>query len=107
MSRGNEPKMDWETAIAFATHCYLQLHPEGTQPEWRRRCTATGYTFDSQRGYVVEFTLTPAATLDAFAYFIVRVDPDDASMVVLEDMDLNTLNGSDFEGCDAPPRLPW
>jgi predicted 3-demethylubiquinone-9 3-methyltransferase (glyoxalase superfamily) len=90
--------MDEETAMAFAGHCFQQLHPRETVPLWLPRCTVIGWTKDKFGRFIVSFSITPTATNDAFDYFSVAVDQTTAETTVLEDRDLNTLNGPDFQG---------
>ena len=93
--------MDEETAMAFAGHCFQQLHPKETVPPWLPRCTVIGWTKDNAGRFVVSFAVTPKATNDAFSYFRVTVDRTTAETTVLEDRDLSTLNGPDFQGFEG------
>ena len=93
--------MDYETARAFAGDRFEKLHPRSTWPEWLMRCTVLNYTKDAEGRIVVSLAVTPKATNDAFSYFRVAVDRTTAETTVLEDRDLSTLNGPDFQGFDG------
>jgi len=111
MSRSNEIRnrrtMDGETAMAFAGHCFQQLHPKTTCPEWLGRCTTVSYTKDDKQRYIVSFALTPNATKDAVSYFRVLVDPNTGETSVLLDRTLVYFMGPELQGFDPPARSPW
>lgn len=86
--------------MAFAGHRFQQLHPRQTVPAWLPRCTVIGWTKDDLGRFVVSFAVTPKATNNAFAYFEVAVDRDTGQTTLLEDRDLSTLHGPDFQGFD-------
>jgi hypothetical protein len=91
-------EMDEKTAMAFAGHCFQQHHPKEAVPSWLPRCTVIGWSKDKGGRFVVSFTVTPKATNNAFAYFKVAVDRASAETEVLEDRNLSTLHGPDFQG---------
>jgi hypothetical protein len=91
-------KMDDKIAKAFAGKRFEQLHPRSTWPEWMRRCMVSYWSRDKQGKFLVGMTLTPKSTGDAFSFFQTTVDPDTGDTTVLIDLDLATLNGSDYVG---------
>jgi len=90
--------MDDKTAGAFAGDRFEKLHPRDTWPEWLMRCTVPSYTTDREGRIVVSLGLTPKATNNGFSYFRVAVDRTTAETTVLEDRDLSSLHGPDFQG---------
>lgn len=95
-------RMDGETALAFAGHCFLRLHPRETLPEWLSRCTTMGYTYDQSGDCIVRFAVTPTATNNAVAYFTVSVDSRTAITKVLSDTGWSQFSGEDLHGYHQP-----
>lgn len=106
-SKEQRRMMDGETAMAFAGHCFQQLHPKSSCPEWLGRCTTISYRKDESSNYIVSFALTPKATNDAVSYFTVIVDPHTAATTVLVDRDLADFVGEELHGFVPPRGSPW
>src|SRR4051812_3160658 len=77
------PRMDEETAGAFAANEFEMRHPRDTWPEWLKPCTAVGYSRDEQRRFIVSFAVSLQEPLPADEHWeerdgerrLVRVDP--------------------------------
>ena len=105
--QGKRRRMDDETALAFAGDCFQQIHPQSSCPEWLERCTSIGYSYDTERRFVVSFCVTPIITNDAVCYFKVSVDPHTAQTTVLLDRDLTEFVGETLQGFVPFAGHPW
>ncbi len=90
--------MDGETAIAFAGSEFERLHPRETCPDWLPRCTAIGYTLNSDGNFLIYFTVTRIASDEATVYFQAVVDARTAKVKILIDSVPSSFDGSDFIG---------
>jgi len=98
--------MDDKTAIAFAGHEFLKLHPQETCPEWLFRCSVISHHRDQQGLYIVSFSVTPIATGNAVTFFRVAVDPSTAETSVLVDQDPGSFVGKELQGTELNNDSP-
>jgi tRNA-binding EMAP/Myf-like protein len=92
------PKMDTETAMAFAGHAFESLHPRPSWPYWLRDCLVTSVNRKKNGDYVISFAVTLKGTQDADSLFVVEVDCLSAETKVLVDQSLTKYDVSQLVG---------